>query len=63
MTYNIEITPVDLEGIFGIFFSRSFAITESGVRGADAVSRSTRSSSPDEAWMTDERMKHEGSTG
>ncbi|TSA40985.1 MAG: hypothetical protein D4R58_02050, partial [Betaproteobacteria bacterium] len=30
MTYNIEITPVDSEGIFGIFFSRSFAITESG---------------------------------
>ena len=30
MTYNIEITPVDPEGIFGIFFSRSFAITESG---------------------------------
>jgi Xaa-Pro aminopeptidase len=30
MTYNIEITPVDKEGIFGIFYSRSFAITESG---------------------------------
>ena len=30
MTYNIEITPVDKEGVFGIFFSRSFAITESG---------------------------------
>lgn len=30
MTYNIEITPVDSEGIFGIFFSRSFAITENG---------------------------------
>lgn len=30
MTYNIEITPVDTEGVFGIFFSRSFAITESG---------------------------------
>jgi Xaa-Pro aminopeptidase len=30
MTYNIEITPVDKEGVFGIFYSRSFAITESG---------------------------------
>ncbi len=30
MTYNIEITPVDAEGIFGIFFSRSFAITDGG---------------------------------
>ena len=30
MTYNIELTPVDKEGIFGIFFSRSFAITENG---------------------------------
>jgi Xaa-Pro aminopeptidase len=30
MTYNIEITPVDTEGVFGIFFSRSFAITENG---------------------------------
>ena len=30
MTYNIEITPVDKEGIYGIFYSRSFAITESG---------------------------------
>ncbi|MGH8634853.1 MAG: M24 family metallopeptidase [Burkholderiales bacterium] len=30
MTYNIEITPVDREGVFGIFYSRSFAITESG---------------------------------
>jgi len=30
MTYNIEITPVDKEGIFGIFYSRSFAITETG---------------------------------
>jgi len=29
MTYNIEITPVDKEGVFGIFYSRSFAITES----------------------------------
>ncbi|MDP2238796.1 MAG: M24 family metallopeptidase [Burkholderiales bacterium] len=32
MTYNIEITPVDAEGIFGIFYSRSFAITESGAQ-------------------------------
>jgi Xaa-Pro dipeptidase len=32
MTYNIEITPVDKEGIFGIFFSRSFAITEGGAQ-------------------------------
>lgn len=30
MTYNIEITPVDREGVFGIFYSRSFAITETG---------------------------------
>ena len=30
-TYSIEITPVSLDGTFGIFFSRSFAITESGV--------------------------------
>jgi len=30
MTYNIEITPVDSEGIYGIFYSRSFAITETG---------------------------------
>ena len=30
MTYNIEITPVDKDGVFGIFYSRSFAITESG---------------------------------
>jgi Xaa-Pro aminopeptidase len=32
MTYNIEITPVDAEGIYGIFYSRSFAITESGAQ-------------------------------
>ncbi len=32
MTYNIEITPVDREGIFGIFYSRSFAITDKGCR-------------------------------
>lgn len=32
MTYNIEITPIDREGIFGIFFSRSFAITETGAQ-------------------------------
>jgi len=30
MTYNIEITPVDREGVFGIFYSRSFAITGNG---------------------------------
>lgn len=29
-TYNIEITPVDSGGVFGIFYSRSFAITEEG---------------------------------
>ena len=29
-TYSIEITPVNLDGTFGIFFSRSFAITEKG---------------------------------
>jgi Xaa-Pro aminopeptidase len=32
MTYNIEITPVDKEGVFGIFYSRSFAITDSGAQ-------------------------------
>lgn len=32
MTYNIEITPVDREGIYGIFYSRSFAITGDGHR-------------------------------
>lgn len=30
-TYSIEITPVSADGTFGIFFARSFAITESGV--------------------------------
>jgi Xaa-Pro aminopeptidase len=29
-TYSIEITPVNLDGTFGIFFARSFAITETG---------------------------------
>ena len=29
-TYSIEITPVSLDGTFGIFFARSFAITGSG---------------------------------
>jgi Xaa-Pro dipeptidase len=32
MAYGIEITPVSADGTFGIFLSRSFAITESGVR-------------------------------
>ena len=32
MTFNIEITPIDGEGLFGIFYSRSFAITETGAR-------------------------------
>ena len=32
MAYGIEITPVSADGTFGIFFSRSFAITESGVQ-------------------------------
>ncbi len=32
MTYSIEITPVNAEGTFGIFFSRSYAITEAGQR-------------------------------
>lgn len=32
MTYNIEITPVDSEGIYGIFYSRSFVITDDGHR-------------------------------
>ena len=30
-TYSIEITPVSTDGTFGIFFARSFAITETGV--------------------------------
>lgn len=29
-TYSIEITPVSLDGTFGLFFSRSFAITDTG---------------------------------
>jgi Xaa-Pro aminopeptidase len=29
-TYSIEITPVSPDGTYGIFFARSFAITESG---------------------------------
>ncbi|MBI3917778.1 MAG: aminopeptidase P family protein [Betaproteobacteria bacterium] len=29
-TYSIEITPVNLDGTFGMFFARSFAITETG---------------------------------
>ncbi len=32
MTYAIEITPVNADGTYGIFFSRSFAITGSGVK-------------------------------
>jgi Xaa-Pro aminopeptidase len=32
MTYSIEITPVNPDGTFGIFFARSFAITDDGVR-------------------------------
>ncbi len=32
MTYSIEITPVNAEGTFGIFFSRSYAMTEYGQR-------------------------------
>ena len=32
MAYGIEITPVSADGTFGIFFSRSFAITEGGVQ-------------------------------
>ncbi len=32
MAYGIEITPVNADGTFGIFFSRSFAIIESGVQ-------------------------------
>jgi Xaa-Pro aminopeptidase len=31
MTYSIEITPVNPDGTFGIFFSRSYAITGNGV--------------------------------
>lgn len=31
MTYSIEITPVNPDGTFGIFFSRSYAITKTGV--------------------------------
>ena len=30
-TYSIEITPVSADGTFGIFFSRSFAISGTGV--------------------------------
>lgn len=30
MTYSIEITPVNAAGTFGIFFSRSYAMTEAG---------------------------------
>ena len=32
MAYGIEITPVNADGTFGIFLSRSFAMTESGVQ-------------------------------
>ncbi len=32
MTYSIEITPVNAEGTFGIFFSRSYAMTRNGQR-------------------------------
>ncbi len=32
MAYGIEITPVSADGTFGIFVSRSFAITDSGVQ-------------------------------
>jgi len=32
MTFSIEITPVNAEGTFGIFFARSFAMTENGQR-------------------------------
>jgi Xaa-Pro aminopeptidase len=32
MTYSIEITPVSLDGTYGIFFSRSYAITETGAQ-------------------------------
>ncbi len=32
MSYGIEITPVSLDGTYGIFFSRSFAITDSGAQ-------------------------------
>ncbi len=31
MTYAIEITPVNSDGTFGLFFSRTFVITETGV--------------------------------
>ncbi len=32
MAYGIEITPVNADGTFGIFLSRSFAITDGGVQ-------------------------------
>jgi Xaa-Pro aminopeptidase len=32
MAYGIEITPVSADGTYGIFFSRSYAITETGVQ-------------------------------
>jgi len=32
MTFSIEITPINAQGTFGIFFSRSYAMTEAGQR-------------------------------
>jgi Xaa-Pro aminopeptidase len=32
MTFSIEITPIEADGIFGMFFCRSYAITEDGCR-------------------------------
>ncbi len=32
MSYGIEITPINADGTFGIFLSRSYAVTENGVQ-------------------------------
>lgn len=32
MTVNVEITPIDAEGVYGMFMSRTFVIEESGAR-------------------------------
>ena len=32
MAYGIEITPISADGTYGIFFSRSYAITKTGVQ-------------------------------
>jgi hypothetical protein len=32
MTMNVEITPINADGTFGIFLSRTFVIEQTGVR-------------------------------